>query len=83
MRFPFSRFAFRSQLREETRAAKDGCAGLDGTSHVVPQRRVTVKSADVLRREAAQSNYPAAGKAEIASRLAIDDHCLGLPEPGR
>jgi hypothetical protein len=26
-------------------------------------------------------NYPAAAKAEIASRLAFDDHWLGLPEP--
>jgi hypothetical protein len=29
-----------------------------------------------------RANYPAAGKAEIALRLAIDDHWLGLPEPG-
>ena len=28
-------------------------------------------------------NHPAAGKAGIASRLAIGHHCPGLPEPGR
>jgi len=28
-------------------------------------------------------NHPAAGKAGIASRLAIEHHCPGLPEPGR
>ncbi len=29
------------------------------------------------------SNHPAAGKAGIASRLAIGHHWPGLPEPGR
>ena len=28
-------------------------------------------------------NYPAAGKAGIASRLAVGHHCPGLPEPDR
>ena len=28
-------------------------------------------------------NHPAAGKAGIASRLAIGYRCPGLPEPGR
>ena len=28
-------------------------------------------------------NYPAAGKAEIASRLTLKAQWLGLPEPGR
>ena len=28
-------------------------------------------------------NHPAAGKAGIASRLAIEHHWAGLPEPGR
>jgi hypothetical protein len=28
-------------------------------------------------------NHPAAGKAGIASRLAIGNHWPGLPEPGR
>jgi hypothetical protein len=31
----------------------------------------------------AKANHPAPGKAEIACRLAIDDHWLGLPEPVR
>jgi hypothetical protein len=29
------------------------------------------------------ANHPAAGKAEIASRLAVVDHWLGLPEQER
>lgn len=31
----------------------------------------------------APPNHPAAGKAGIASWLAIEHHCPGLPEPAR
>jgi hypothetical protein len=30
-----------------------------------------------------QPNHPVSGKAGLASRLAIEYHCSGLPEPGR
>jgi hypothetical protein len=36
-----------------------------------------------LIRLSSAANHPAAGKAGIASRLAVAHHCPRLPEPGR